>query len=352
MAGFDGAKALVIGGAGLIGSHIVDLLTAEDVREVVVYDNFCRGSMDNLAAALRDPRVRVFEAGGDILQTDVLAKATEGADYVFHLAALWLLQCHDYPRAAFDVNIRGTFNVLEACRDAKVKKLVFSSSASVYGDAESVPMAEDHPYRNKTFYGAAKIAGEQMARAFHHRYGLPWCGLRYMNVYGPRQDYRGAYVAVIMKVLDRIEAGLPPILHGDGSQTYDFIHVADCAHANLCAATSIATDRCYNVGSGVGTTLKELTKLILELKGSDLPISYEPQTTSFVTRRVGSTVRAENEIGFRAGIGLREGLTSLIAWRDRDKARRQARVKEVFPEMFFGPQASGKETAAHPSPLQ
>ena len=203
-------KVVIIGGAGLIGSHTVDQLTRTDVGEIIVYDNFVRGREANLADALADPRVKIYDVGGDILQTDVLQSALDRADGVFHFAALWLLQCHDFPRSAFDVNIRGTFNVLEACVAKNVKRLVYSSSASVYGDAVEEPMTEDHPFNNRNFYGATKIAGEAMARAFHHRHGLNVVGLRYMNVYGPRQDYRGAYIAVIMKMLDAIDPGGGP----------------------------------------------------------------------------------------------------------------------------------------------
>src|ERR1700730_8855488 len=245
-----GKKFVVIGGAGLIGSHTVDQLVGEDVREIVVYDNFCRGTTDNLAAALKDPRVTIFEIGGDICQSDILAAALKGADGVFHFAALWLLQCHEFPRSAFDVNIRGTFNVIEACVRQGVKRLVHSSSASVYGDAVEEPMTEDHPFNNKNFYGATKIAGEAMLRAFHHRYGLDYVGLRYMNVYGPRQDYRGGYIAVIMKMLDAIDRGGGPTVLGDGSEAFDFVAVEDCAQANLCAMKAAATDRFYNVGTG------------------------------------------------------------------------------------------------------
>jgi UDP-glucose 4-epimerase len=319
-----GSKVVVIGGAGFIGSHVVEALTGEDVREIVVYDNFCRGTRENLAQALRDPRVTVFEAGGDILQADLLQAALAGADAVAHLAALWLLQCHEFPRAAFDVNIRGTFNVLEACRDRRVKRLVYSSSASVYGDALEIPMTEDHPFNNRTFYGATKVAGEQMCRAFHARYGLDYVGLRYMNVYGPRQDYKGVYIAVIMKILDRIGQDLPPIVYGDGSQAYDFVYVADCARANLCALRSDATDRCYNVGTGTRTSIKTLTELLLELTGSRLPIQYEPAGQTFVTNRIGSTERAKRELGFEATTDLREGLRRLIAWRKEHGAMSQA----------------------------
>ena len=213
-----GKRMVLIGGAGLIGSHTAERLLSEDVGELVIYDNFARGRMENLAAVLRDPRAKIFEAGGDICQTDILEAALEGADGVFHFAALWLLQCHEYPRSAFEVNIRGTFNVLDACVKKGVSRLVYSSSASVYGDAVKEPMDEDHPFMNKNFYGATKIAGEAMARAYHHRYGLNIVGLRYMNVYGPRQDYLGAYIAVMMKMLDAIDRGEGPTILGDGSE--------------------------------------------------------------------------------------------------------------------------------------
>lgn len=314
-----GKKILVIGGAGLIGSHVVEELLGEDVGEVVVYDNFCRGTRENLADALEDPRALIFDIGGDILQTDILSSAMKGCDGVVHLAALWLLQCYEYPRAAFDVNIRGTFNVLEACRDNAVQRLVYSSSASVYGDAVDIPMTEEHPFNNRTFYGATKIAGEAMCRAFNDRYGLPYVGLRYMNVYGARQDYKGTYIAVIMKILDRIDQGLPPIVYGDGSQSYDFIYVSDVARANVCALKSDASDRFYNIGSGIKTSIKEVCELLLELTGSDLQIHYEPAGKTFVTNRIGSTEKAEHDLGFRSSIELREGLMKLIEWRNTHK---------------------------------
>lgn len=320
MADLRGKSVLVIGGAGFIGSHVVDELLKEDVKQVIVYDNFARGTRENLSEAVRDPRCRVFETGGDILHSDILASAISESNLVVHLAALWLLHCHDYPRSAFDVNIRGTFNVLEACRDHKVERLVYSSSASVYGDAVEIPMTEDHPFNNRTFYGATKIAGEAMCRAFNDRYGLDYVGLRYMNVYGARQDYKGTYIAVIMKMLDRLDQGLSPVLYGDGSQAYDFIYVADCARANVRALKSTATDSFYNVGSGTRTSLRELAELILEITGSTLPIEYHAAGKTFVTNRVGSTKKAERDLGFRTTVELREGLERLIAWRDSHKS--------------------------------
>ncbi|WP_430397220.1 NAD-dependent epimerase/dehydratase family protein [Ferrovibrio sp.] len=325
-----GKKFVVIGGAGLIGSHAVDHLVREDIGEVVIYDNFVRGTQENLATALKDPRVKIYDVGGDICQTDILNAALKGADGVFHFAALWLLQCHDYPRAAFDVNIRGTFNVLEACVAQGVKRLVYSSSASVYGDAVEEPMTEDHPFNNKNFYGATKIAGEAMARAFHHRYGLNVAGLRYMNVYGPRQDYHGAYIAVIMKMLDAIDRGEGPTILGDGSEAFDFVAVEDCGRANLCAMKSDAVDRFYNVGTGKRTSLKELAEMLLQLTGCNQPIQYAPRSQATLVRnRIGSPVLAKRDIGFEAEIDLRDGLRRLIEWRRNHIEQVAARRRKV-----------------------
>jgi UDP-glucose 4-epimerase len=315
----NGAKVAVIGGAGLIGSHLVDHLRREKVAEIRVYDNLFRGSRENLKEALADPRVHLIE--GDILRMDDLRSVLEGVDYVFHLAAAWLLECLENPRLAADVNIMGTFNVLEACRQLGVKRLVFSSSASVYGNALTIPMQEDHPFNNRTLYGATKIAGEQLCRAFHEMYRLNYVGLRYMNVYGPRQDYKSAYTVVIMKILDRIDQGLPPAIYGDGSQSYDFIYVEDAAYANICALKADAVDEFYNVGMGVKTTINELTHLLLEITGSPLKPHYEPAGMTFVTHRVGSTEKAVRDIGFQAQMGLREGLERLIAWRKSQKEK-------------------------------
>jgi UDP-glucose 4-epimerase len=317
----DGKKLVVIGGAGLIGSHTVDRLLREDVREIVIYDNFCRGTHGNLEGALKDPRLRIFEIGGDICQSDILAEALKGADGVFHFAALWLLQCHEFPRSAFDVNIHGTFNVIEACVQQGVKRLVYSSSASVYGDAVEEPMTEEHPFNNTNFYGATKVAGEQMCRAFHHRYGLNYAGLRYMNVYGPRQDYRGAYIAVIMKILDAIDEGKPPTIYGDGSQAYDFVYVGDCAQANVMAMKAKTLDRFYNVGTGVRTSIKELVGMVIELTQFRQAPRYEPAGLTFVKNRIGSPERASAELGFKAQVQLREGLQKLISWRSERSGR-------------------------------
>ena len=234
----ENAKVLVIGAAGFIGGFVVSELLKEPVKEVIIYDNFTRGKMENIEDSLKDPRCSIFPYGGDVREIDVLDKAMEGVDYVFHLAAMWLLHCKDFPRTAFDVNIAGTFNVLEACVKHKVKKLIYSSSASVYGDAVQVPMTEDHPFNNKNFYGATKIAGEAMCTAYNDRYGLEIVGLRYMNVYGPGQDQHAVYSGVVPIVLNKIDRNEAPSVNGDGSQAYDFIYVEDIARCNIAAAKS------------------------------------------------------------------------------------------------------------------
>lgn len=328
----NGKKLMVIGGAGLIGSHTVDELLKDDVKEVVVYDNFTRGREENLAEALKDPRVSIHDVGGDVLQTDILNAAMKDRkiDGVFHLAALWLLQCHDFPRSAFNTNVAGTFNVMEACVANNINRLVWSSSASVYGDSITDPMEEDHPFNNKNFYGATKICGEAMLRSFHHRYGLDFIGLRYMNVYGPRQDYHGAYIAVIMRMLDAIDNGDAPTILGDGSEAFDFVAVEDCAKANVCGMKSDATDDFYNVGTGRRTTLKELAEKLVNLTGCNKEIKYaERSQATLVRNRIGSPVKATAEIGFTASIDLDEGLKRLIDWRSAHKSEVEARREAV-----------------------
>jgi UDP-glucose 4-epimerase len=319
MTDLHGKTICVIGGAGFIGSHVVEQLLQHDVAAVIVYDDFSRGTTANLIAAVRDPRVRVFEAGGNILHADILQHAVRESQRVCHLAALWLLQCEQFPDAAFEVNVRGTYNVLEACRQAGIERLVFSSSASVYGNAVEVPMTEEHPFLNTTFYGATKIAGEAMVHSYAHRYRIPTALLRYMNVYGPRQDYKGAYIAVIMRMLDRLDQGLPPVIHGDGSAAYDFVFVEDCARANVLALGHVHAAGPFNIGSGQQTTLRSLAELLIELRGVAVAPEYLPQDQIFVTNRLGSTEKAARELGFEASTGLREGLLRLIEWRDADR---------------------------------
>jgi UDP-glucose 4-epimerase len=272
-----------------------------------------------LTEQLKDPRCSIFPIGGDIRDLDILDTAVKGKDYVVSLAAMWLLHCKDYPRTAFEVNIAGTFNVLEACARHNIKKLVWSSSASVYGDAVELPMTETHPFNNKNFYGATKIAGEAMANAFNDRYGLPVIGLRYMNVYGPHQDQTAAYTGVVPIMLNKIEANEQPIINGDGSQAYDFIYVEDVARCNVAALKSNVNFGMYNVGTEVQTSIKELCDLILDMKKSELKVQYKPYSVddarSLVQNRIGSRLKAEKELGFLYKFSLRDGMQKLIDWR-------------------------------------
>jgi UDP-glucose 4-epimerase len=279
--------------------------------------------MENIKESLKDPRCIIFPLGGDIRDTDVLDAAMKGVDYVFHLAAMWLLHCKDFPRTAFDVNIQGTFNVLEACVKNNIKKLIYSSSASVYGDAVEVPMTESHPFNNRNFYGASKIAGEAMCTAFHDRYGLEVIGLRYMNVYGPGQDQHAVYSGVVPIMLNKIDANEAPVINGDGSQAYDFIYVEDVARCNIAALKSNIKVGYYNVATEVQTSIRQLCDTILRLKKSDLKVTYKPYSADdarqLVQNRIGSAKKAKEEINFQYKYSLEDGLNKLIAWRESNK---------------------------------
>jgi UDP-glucose 4-epimerase len=327
----SGSRILVIGGAGFIGSHLVDQLLELDVKEVLIYDNFTRGRVSNLASALKDPRVRIAEGGGDKMQLDTLKSAMEGVDGVFDFAALWLLHCQKFPRSAFKVNVEGSFNVIETAISSGVKKIVHSSSASVYGDAVQEPMNEDHPFNFANFYGATKAATEHIYTGAFNLYKnspmhFDFVGLRYMNVYGSRQDYLGTYIAVLMRMLDSIKRGLPIQIYGDGSQSYDFVHVKDCARANLLAMKSSATNVFLNVGTEVKTSLNQIGLDLLEITGSSVGIEYLPEGTSFVTNRVGGKNLAMETIGFNFEIDIIEGLKELVEWRENHQLDVQERI--------------------------
>lgn len=320
----QGSRILVIGGAGFIGSFVVSELLSAGAKEVVIYDNLARGKLSNINEQLRDPRCHMYENGGDIREVDLLNEAMKGMDAVVHLAAMWLLHCKDFPRTAFDVNIQGTFNVLEACVKNNIKRLVYSSSASVYGDAVEVPMTEDHPFNNKNFYGASKISGEAMCRAFSDRYGLSYVGLRYMNVYGPHQDQTAAYTGVVPIMLNKIDANEQPVINGDGTQAYDFVYVEDVARCNINAIEADVSDEFYNVGTGVQTSIKELCDTILEMKGSSLKVKYNPYSADdarrLVQNRIGCPLKSEKDLSFKYKYELTEGLQKLIDWREENGA--------------------------------
>jgi UDP-glucose 4-epimerase len=310
----EGARALVTGGAGTIGSHVVDELVRGGAAEIVVLDNFVRGRRDNLAWALENGPVRLVE--GDIRDVALVSAVTEAKDLVFHLAAIRITQCAEEPRLANEVLVDGTFNVLEAAAAKRVRKVVASSSASVYGLAEQFPTTErHHPYNNDTFYGAAKAFNEGMLRSFKSMYGLDYVALRYFNVYGPRMDIHGLYTEVLIRWMERIDAGIPPLILGDGLQTMDFVHVADIARANILAARADVTDEVFNVASGTETRLKELAQALSDVMKSDVPPEHGPaRTVNAVTRRLADTTAAAERLGFRAEIGLHEGLQDLFDW--------------------------------------
>lgn len=311
-----GKRFLVTGGAGFIGSHLVDRLLKEDVEEIVVFDNFARGGIYNLKEALKSNRVKLFEVKGDITREDEVNRAAENIDGVFHMASLCLAHCQDFPASCFDVNVKGTFNILNACVKNGINRLIFSSSSSVYGNALYSPIDEKHPFDNRNFYGASKIAGEALCRAFHYKYDLPFLSLRYMNVYGPRQDYMGAYVAIIMKVIDRLQQDLAPIVHGNGLQAFDFIYVKDVCEANILSMKSEKTDDVYNISTGIQTNITELTKLIIKIMGKEYDIIYESvNDKTLVTDRIGSTEKAKRELEFVANTSLEEGLRKTIEWK-------------------------------------
>lgn len=310
----ENQKIVITGGAGLIGSHIADLLADEGAAEIVVFDNFTRGCRENLARASASGKVAIVE--GDIRDRDALAAVMQGAALVFHQAAIRITQCAQEPRLAVDVMINGTFNVLEAAVEAGVRKVVAASSASVYGLAEVFPTREDHhPYDNRTLYGAAKLCNEGLLRSFHDMHGLDYVALRYFNVYGPRMDIWGVYTEVLVRWMERIAAGRPPVIFGDGSQTMDFVHVEDIARANILGARAEVTDRVFNIASGTETSLRELARLLLRVMGSELGIEYGPERkVNPVSRRLADTTAAREALGFESRIGLEEGLAGLVSW--------------------------------------
>jgi len=309
-----GKRILITGGAGLIGSHIADLVAKEEPAEIVVFDNFVRGRLDNLEDAQRLAPVTIVN--GDIRDAAAVAEHMAGIDILFHQAAIRITQCAEDPRLAHDVLATGTFNVLEAAVAAGVKRVVAASSASVLGAADVFPTTEQHhSYNNRTIYGAAKVYNEALLRSFNEMTGINYVALRYFNVYGPRMDVHGAYTEVLIRWMERIAAGLPPIIMGDGHQTMDFVHVRDIARANMLAAQSDVTDAVFNVASGQEISLRDLARVLLDVMGSPLTPIHEPaRKVNPVPRRLASTEKAERELGFSTQIDLQAGMADLVDW--------------------------------------
>lgn len=317
-------RVLITGGAGLVGSHIADLLVQEGVAEIIVLDNFTRGLRDNLAWTQERGPLVVVE--GDIRDRQLLADVMQGVDIVFHQAAIRITQCAEEPRLALEVLADGTFNVLEAAVEAGVKKVVAASSASVYGMAEEFPTTESHhPYNNGTIYGAAKVFNEGLLRSFYQMYGLDYVALRYFNVYGPRMDVYGVYTEVLIRWMERIAAGQPPLIFGNGMQTMDFVYIEDIARANILAAKADVTDQVMNVACGVETSLNDLAYSLLKVMESDLKPEYGAERkVNPVQRRIADTSKAKQMLGFEAQVSLEEGLRRLVSW-----WREQKLVKET-----------------------
>ena len=309
------SKLLVTGGCGLIGSPTIDLLLREhDPAKIVIFDNLVRGSTSNVEAALRDPRVELVQ--GDIRDIKHLNEVTQGMDAVIHMATLRITACAAEPREALEVMCVGSYNVLEAAQAANVKKVVTASSASIYGLADTFPTAEEHhPYNNRTWYGASKIMLEGLLRSFNDMYGLPYVALRYFNVYGPRMDLHGKYTEVLIRWMDRIASGEPPLILGDGSTTMDFVYIDDIARANVLALQSDISDEVFNVASGTETSLNELAAALLRVMGSNLAPEYGPERkVNPVSRRLADIAKAEDMLGFKATVDLQEGLQRLVVW--------------------------------------
>lgn len=309
-----GERVLVTGGAGTVGSHIVDQLVESGAGEIVVLDNFVRGRHANLAHAMASGQVRIVD--GDIRDRELVSRLMRGIDLVFHQAAIRITQCAEEPRLALEVLVDGTFNVIETAAREGVRKVIAASSASVYGLAEEFPTGEaHHPYANDTLYGAAKTFNEGLLRSFHAMTGLDYVALRYFNVYGARMDIHGLYTEVLVRWMERITEGIPPLIYGDGSQTMDFVYVDDIARANILAACADVTDEVFNIASGVETSLAELAHTLLRVMGSDLTLEHGPErAVNKVSRRLADTSRARDLLGFEAEVDLEEGLTRLVNW--------------------------------------
>ena len=320
------SRALITGGAGFVGSHIADLLVDEGVREIVVLDNFVRGHRENLAGAISSGRVTIVD--GDIRNRALVDQLMQGIDFVFHQAAIRITQCAEEPRLALEVLVDGTYNVVEAAAAARVKKVIAASSASIYGFAEEFPTTEHHhPYNNRTIYGAAKAFNESLLRSFAEMRGLDYVALRCFNIYGPRMDVHGVYTEVFIRWMDRIAAGQPPLIFGDGSQTMDFVYVEDVARANILAAKAPVTDEVFNVATGTETSLSTLARTLLSVMGSSLSLEHGPERkVNGVPRRLADVRKAKRVLGFECRVGLEEGLGRLVAWW-RQERQAAARAK-------------------------
>ena len=327
-----GKRVLVTGGAGFIGSHIVDLLVDESCAEIVAIDNMVRGRRENLAEASARGPVRLID--GDIRDQRLMRSLVRDADIVFHQAALRITHCAAEPRLAMEVMVQATFDLLELCSEHGVEKVVAASSASVYGMAEEFPTTESqHPYNNRTLYGAAKAFNEGLLRCFNDLHGLDYVAFRYFNVYGPRMDIHGRYTEVLIRWMERLESARAPIIFGDGRQTMDFVHVRDVARANILGAKTSVLDDVFNVASGTETSLLQLARLLAKVMGrKELAPEFGPErSVNPVPRRRAATEKAERLLGFRASTPLEEGLRELVEWWRTERSQFASAGAEKVP---------------------
>lgn len=313
------------GGAGFVGSHIVDQLVDAGCARIVVIDNLVRGSRENLASAMGRGRVKLIDA--DIRDRSLMNELVQSSDIVFHQAALRITHCAAEPQHAFDVMIKATFDLVQMCVAHGVQKVVMASSASIYGMAEHFPTDENEPpYANRTLYGGAKLFAESLLRAFHDMSGLDYVALRYFNVYGPRMDCHGKYTEVLIRWMERIEAGEPPLVFGDGDETMDMVNVRDVARANILAATAPATDVVVNIGSGEEISLYDLATRLARVMGrEELSPELRPRRAiNPVPRRLADIAAAEQYLDFRPTIDFDDGLFQLVAWWRRERQKNAA----------------------------
>jgi UDP-glucose 4-epimerase len=305
-------RFLVTGGAGFIGSHIVEHLLREN-HHARVLDNFTTGKRENLAFAAGNANLEITE--GDIRDPETVAGAVSGVDGVFHEAALVSVpKSVEQPDLSFDINVKGTFNVFEAARKAGVRRVVYASSAAVYGDNETLPLVEKFAPIPLSPYGLDKLYAEQLGALYQSLYGQEMVALRYFNVFGPRQDPLSPYSGVISIFVDRLKSGKPLTIFGDGEQTRDFVYVGDVVQANLKAMFGkYAGFRVFNVGCGRQTSLNQLFSQLKDVTGSSVAATYAAPRAGDIRHSLSDTARIQSELGYQPAYTLAEGLRLLLA---------------------------------------
>ncbi len=299
-------KSLITGGAGFIGSHLAEALV-EKGHEIVVLDTLNKGKQESIQHLIDAGKCTLIE--GDIRCRDIVDEAMQGVDYVFHTAAIHIQQSGKSPDECIDIDIKGSYNVFKSALDHKVKRVIYSSSSSVYGDPKKLPMAETDPPYPAEPYGAAKLFTEHLLDHLAKQ-GLKWNALRYFNVYGERQAAHAYYTTVVIHFIKRVMAGEAPTIDGKGDQSMDFTHVSDVVAANIAAMECEAENEVFNVGTGVSTSIAQLADIIIKALGKDVtPIFRERDV--YVTKRQADMTKAEKLMGFTAKVKVEDGLAKV-----------------------------------------